>query len=124
MIQRFANLTSRLALLSAFLFTLAACGGGGGGGGGRGLAGGSGGVTTTGAGGGGGSWASTAAGAGGDDLAFLRLLLDGVRQDDAALGHLLAGHGLDDDAVAMIEPIFVEYHDVLDDWGYAPTFDR
>ena len=30
MIQRFANLTSRLALLGAFLFTLAACGGGGG----------------------------------------------------------------------------------------------
>src|SRR3954470_7684713 len=39
------------------------------------------------------------AGAGGDDLAFLRLLLGGVRQDDAALGHLFAGAGLDDDAV-------------------------
>ena len=34
MITRFAKLTSRLAFLSAFLFTLAACGGGGGGGGG------------------------------------------------------------------------------------------
>jgi len=31
MIQRFANLTSRLAILGAFLFILAACGGGGGG---------------------------------------------------------------------------------------------
>ena len=32
--------------------------------------------------------------------ALLRLLLGGVRQDDAALGHLLAGARLDDDAVA------------------------
>src|SRR5688572_4871268 len=35
----------------------------------------------------------------GDDLALLGLLLGGVRQDDAALGHVLARDGLDDDAV-------------------------
>src|SRR5262245_290059 len=36
----------------------------------------------------------------GDDLAFLGLLLGGVRQDDARLRHLLTRGGLDDDAVA------------------------
>ena len=36
----------------------------------------------------------------GDDLALLGLLLGGVRQDDAALGHVLARDRLDDDAVA------------------------
>src|SRR4029079_6746427 len=40
-------------------------------------------------------------GAGGEDLPFLGLLLGGVRQDDAALGHLLAGAGLDDDTVTQ-----------------------
>src|SRR6188472_3872230 len=35
-----------------------------------------------------------------DDGALLGLLLGGVRQHDAALGHLLAGSGLDDDTVA------------------------
>src|SRR5664279_4125752 len=38
--------------------------------------------------------------AGGQDGAFLRLLLGGVRQDDARLGHVLAGSWLDDDAIA------------------------
>src|SRR5215510_4660932 len=41
-----------------------------------------------------------AAGAGGEDRALLGLLLGRVREDDAALGHLLAGGGLDHDAVA------------------------
>src|SRR5262245_24065518 len=36
----------------------------------------------------------------GEDLALLRLLLRGVRQDDAALRHLLAWRRLDDDSVA------------------------
>src|ERR1700677_3186747 len=39
------------------------------------------------------------AGASGDNLAFLRLLLGGVRNDDAALRLLLAFEALDDDAV-------------------------
>src|SRR5476649_2480275 len=38
--------------------------------------------------------------AGGQDGAFLRLLLGGIRQDDARLGHVLAGGWLDDDAIA------------------------
>src|SRR4029079_1191598 len=37
----------------------------------------------------------------GQDLALLRLLLDGVREDDAALGHLLARGGLDHDPIAQ-----------------------
>src|SRR5215210_1780383 len=40
------------------------------------------------------------AGADREDLALLGLLLGGVRQHDAALGHLLARRRLDDDAVA------------------------
>src|SRR5579863_43211 len=40
-----------------------------------------------------------AAGADGDDLAFRRLLLDGVRNDDAALGLCLGFDTLDDHAV-------------------------
>ena len=38
--------------------------------------------------------------AGGEDGAALRLLLGGVGQDDAALGHLLAAQRPDDDPVA------------------------
>ena len=37
----------------------------------------------------------------GDDLAFLRLLLGGVGDDDAALGLFLAFEALDDDAVVQ-----------------------
>ena len=33
-------------------------------------------------------------------VALLGLLLGGVRQDDAALGHLFTGSGLDNDSVA------------------------
>src|SRR3954468_1459840 len=36
----------------------------------------------------------------GQDAALLRLLLDSVREDDAALGHLLTGSRLDHDAIA------------------------
>ncbi len=45
--------------------------------------------------------AALVAGAGpdGDDFALLRLLLDGVGNDDAALRLLLALHAADDDAV-------------------------
>ena len=42
-----------------------------------------------------------AARAGRHDGAFLGLLLDGVREDDAALGHLLARGGLDDHTIAQ-----------------------
>src|SRR5690242_10521204 len=42
-----------------------------------------------------------AARADGQDLALLRLLLGGVREDDAALGHLLTRRGLDHDPVAQ-----------------------
>ena len=41
------------------------------------------------------------AGADGDDLAFLRLLLGGVGDDDAALGLFLAFEALDHDAVVQ-----------------------
>src|SRR5262249_40384855 len=37
----------------------------------------------------------------GQDLALVRLLLGGVREDDAALGHLLTRGGLDHDPVAQ-----------------------
>ena len=41
------------------------------------------------------------AGASGDDLAFLRLLLRAIRNDDAALGLLFAVDTLDDDAIVQ-----------------------
>ena len=44
---------------------------------------------------------SRAAGPDGDDLALLRLLLDGVGNDDAALCLLLAFNATDDDAVVQ-----------------------
>src|SRR5215210_2738336 len=41
------------------------------------------------------------AGADGDDFAFLRLLLDGIRDDDAALGLLLALNAADDNSIVQ-----------------------
>jgi hypothetical protein len=48
-----------------------------------------------------------AAGADGDDFAFLRLLLGGVRDDDAALSLFLALQATDDDAVMQ----WTEFHE-------------